>query len=240
MAPVKWSDRTKTDQHIFRGLFLLAIAAAFCSLVRAQPLPWFAVPILEGPAGQFTCVTTPDPQYGAKITCDPSKMAALPPAVRAFLVNHEYGHVVQIRLGRTLFVPNPEADADCYAARRMRSNPDELNAALAWMRGVLGTGGGDRLHGNGLQVAAFAEQCSGRADQDVGTESGPATKSRLIHWPQNLKIHVKRDTRPASRIFDQLINAYEMIIRKSALKFAWIASETAIHSAQQNSVARRL
>ena len=87
-------------------------------------------------------------------------MAGLPPAARSFLLNHERGHVAQIRLGRTLFVPNPEADADCYAAKIMRSDPNEFKAAIAWMRNVLGAGGGDMLRGTGFQVADFATQCA--------------------------------------------------------------------------------
>jgi len=143
-----------------RFLGCLSVAVSVCSPAHAQQLPWFDAPVVYGQAGNFTCVTAPNPQYGAVITCDPSKLAMLPPAARAFLINHEHGHVVQMRLGRTLFVPNPEADADCYAAKIMRSDPDELDAAIEWMRNVLGPGGGDMVHGTGFQVAALATQCA--------------------------------------------------------------------------------
>jgi hypothetical protein len=149
----------KTFSRFVGCLFVLMVVSVSWP-AHAQQLPWFDAPVVDGSAGNFTCVTTPNLQYGAVITCDPSKMAGLPPAARAFLLNHEHGHVVQIRFGRTLFVQNPEADADCYAAKIMRSNPNELNAAIAWLRNVLGPGGGDILHGTGFQVADFASQCA--------------------------------------------------------------------------------
>jgi hypothetical protein len=142
----------------FLGCFLMVVSVS--RPARAEQLPWFDAPVVDGPAGSFTCLTRPNPRFGAVITCDPSKMGRLPPAVRAFLINHEHGHVVQIRLGKTLFVPNPEADADCYAARIMRSNPSELNAAITWLNNVLGPRGGGMLHGTGFQVAAFVAQCA--------------------------------------------------------------------------------
>jgi hypothetical protein len=152
-------DHMKTFFRLVDCLFALMVLS-IGSPADAQQPPWFDAPVVNGSAGNFTCVTTPNPRYGAVITCDPSKMAGIPPAARAFLINHEHGHVAQMRLGRTLFVPNPEADADCYAAKIMRSNPDELNAAIAWLRNVLGPRGGDILHGTGFQVADFATQCA--------------------------------------------------------------------------------
>ncbi len=138
----------------------LLLVVAITGPARAQQLPWFDAPVVNGPTGQFTCVTRPDPQFGAVITCNQARLNQLPPAAQAFLINHEHGHVAQIRLGRNLFARNPEADADCYAAKIMRSNPAELEAAIAWLKNVLGARGGDLLHGNGLQVADFATQCA--------------------------------------------------------------------------------
>ena len=130
----------------------------------AQRLPWYSVPVVPGPAGNFTCVTRPTgvPVPVATITCDPGKMSQMPPDAQAFLMAHEHGHVHQIVHGLQ-FSSNPEADADCYAATFMATtNVQSLMGAVRWLEQVLGPYGGDSLHGNGFQVAQFARQCAAR------------------------------------------------------------------------------
>jgi hypothetical protein len=87
-------------------------------------------------------------------------MNNLPAGAKAFLLHHEQGHVAQIRMMKTFFVPNPEADADCYAAKFLRSNPALFAEAIRWLTNVLGPNGGSLLHGTGFQVAEFATQCA--------------------------------------------------------------------------------
>src|SRR5687767_2734648 len=139
------------------------VVAAVSATVSAQRLPWYNVPVFYGPAGNFTCVTRATGSLPvATITCDPGKMALMPPDAQAFLLAHEHGHVHQIIHG-VQFSQNPEADADCYAATVMAtSNPRQLTGAVRWLEQVLGPNGGDNLHGNGFQVAQFARQCAAR------------------------------------------------------------------------------
>jgi hypothetical protein len=136
------------------GVLLAATASA-----QGPDLRWIDVPVVSGPSGGYTCVTRPF-QGSAVITCDPYKMANLPPAAQTFLIAHEHGHVLQFVRG-TQFASNPEADADCYAAKRLAlTDPQTLAAAIQWLEHGLGAGGGDLMHGNGYQVAAFARQCA--------------------------------------------------------------------------------
>jgi hypothetical protein len=142
-------------------LTLTLLGASLSIAVGAQGLPWYQVPVQWGGAGAFTCVTQPNPVYGAVITCDPGRFNALPASVQAFLLAHEHGHVYQFKHGQQ-FAPNPEADADCYAAKHLAgTNPQALAQAIQWLGTVMANGGGgDGLHGTGAQVAQFASQCA--------------------------------------------------------------------------------
>jgi hypothetical protein len=143
------------------GVLLAASASA-----QGPDLTWIEVPVVSGPSGGYTCVTRPS-QGSAVITCDPYKLAMIPPAAQTFLMAHEHGHVLQFVRG-TQFAPNPEADADCYAAKRLAlTDPQTLAAAIQWLEHGLGTGGGDLIHGNGIQVAAFARQCAAQVGVPV-------------------------------------------------------------------------
>ena len=146
-------------------LFTVVTAVASATLpVRAQDrLPWYNVPVQQGPAGAYTCVTRPTGDMRlAVIVCDTYKMSMMPPEAQAFLMAHEHGHVFQFVNGLN-FAPNPEADADCYAAIYLaQNNPQVLEAAIAWFERVLGPRGGDVTHGNGLQIAQLARQCAAR------------------------------------------------------------------------------
>jgi hypothetical protein len=143
------------------GILFAASASA-----QGPDLRWIDVPVVSGPSGGYTCVTKPY-QGSAVITCDPYKIASLPPAAQAFLMAHEHGHVLQLASGLQ-FASNPEADADCYAATRLAlTDPATLAAAIQWLEHGLGAGGGDSMHGNGIQVAVFARQCAGRVGVHV-------------------------------------------------------------------------
>lgn len=143
---------------ILHTAFGLSLAASISA--QGPDLRWFDVPVIAGPSGAYTCVTRPAPPQIAVIACDPARFGSLPPAAQAFLLAHEHGHVLQFVRG-TQFAPNPEADADCYAAKRLAAtDPEALAAAIQWLEQVLGGGGGDMVHGTGAQVAAFARQCA--------------------------------------------------------------------------------
>jgi hypothetical protein len=139
---------------VFIGVVLAVSASA-----QGPDLRWIDVPVVPGASGAYTCVTTPAPA-SAVITCDPQKLAMLPPAAQTFLIAHEHGHVLQFARGLQ-FDTNPEADADCYAAKRLAlTDPQTLRAAIRWLEQTLGAGGGDLVHGSGVQVAALARQCA--------------------------------------------------------------------------------
>jgi len=152
-------------RNVFSTMVVGVLVAASAS-AQAPDLQWINVPVVSGLAGGYTCVTRPV-AGGAVITCDPQKMAMLPPPAQAFLLAHEHGHVLQFVKGRQ-FATNPEADADCYAATRLAlTEPQTLAAAIHWFEQVLRSGGGDLLHGTGYQVAAFARQCAAQVGVNV-------------------------------------------------------------------------
>jgi hypothetical protein len=140
---------------------LLAVAAAASTAAAAQQLPWYEVPVVSGFTGNYTCVTQNVPGQGPVITCNPYRLNQMSPGAQTFLLAHEHGHVFQFRHGLQ-FSGNPEADADCYAAKYLAMNdPGALQDAIYWLQNVLGPNGGDMTHGSGFQVAAWALQCAG-------------------------------------------------------------------------------
>jgi hypothetical protein len=142
------------------GCLVTALALVSAPLT-AQQLPWYSVPVEYGVTGQYACVTQNQPFRGPLITCNPSALAQMSPGAQTFLLAHEHGHVFQLMRGQQ-FAQNPEADADCYAAKYLAvTNPQALADALNWLQKVLGPRGGDMTHGNGIQIAAWARRCAG-------------------------------------------------------------------------------
>jgi hypothetical protein len=142
---------------LFAAFLVLAACAA------TGQVPWINVPVVNGNAGQYACVTRPTyDQSIAVITCNQQVVAMYPPPAQAFLYAHEHGHVYQIVYNpQMLMSPYVEYDADCYAATYMAINdPASLAAAIRWFQQVLGPYGGDAIHGNGFQMAARAFQCA--------------------------------------------------------------------------------
>jgi len=69
---------------------------------------------LGGARADFT------PQYGYTIALDLSFLNSLPPLAAMFVVLHECGHT-GLPMGVGMKSPHQESNADCYAARIMRS-----------------------------------------------------------------------------------------------------------------------
>ena len=100
-------------------LWLVCMAViGVCSSARAQNAVWIDVPIIQGPSGNYTCITRPTGDMRiAIISCDPVKFNMFPPFVQQFLIAHEHGHVYQIVYNpAVMYGPYAEYDADCFAA----------------------------------------------------------------------------------------------------------------------------
>ena len=154
---------------MMRSLFSKAVLVTLMApglLAQGPDLRWFNVPVTSGETA-YTCMTRPDALQLAVITCNDT-FDLLPATAQTFLLAHEHGHVLQIVRGGVQFAPNPEADADCYAAKTLAiADPGALAGAIWWLENVLGPRGGDAIHGTGTQVGALARQCAAQMGVSV-------------------------------------------------------------------------
>jgi hypothetical protein len=145
----------------------ILIATIFMIGKAHSQVPWINVPMVNGPAGPYACITRPTyDQRIAIITCDSNVVGRFPPFVQSFLNAHEHGHVYQIVYNPQILMTGfAEYDADCYAATYMVFNdPQSLAWSIQWFRQVLGPYGGDAVHGNGFQMAQRATECAHNAN----------------------------------------------------------------------------
>jgi hypothetical protein len=152
---------------------LVVVGLLFLSCTASSQVPWIDVPMVNGSAGQYACITRPTyDQSIAVITCNPQVVAMYPPFAQKFLFTHEHGHVYQIVYNpQILMSPYVEYDADCYAATYMVFNdPQALAWSIQWFRQVLGPYGGDAIHGNGFQMAQRADQCARAANPNFNAQ----------------------------------------------------------------------
>ena len=158
------------------GLIVVCALCLVCA--AAAQVPWINVPMVNGSAGQYACITRPTyNQTIAVITCNPQAVGMYPPFAQTFLFAHEHGHVYQIVYNpQMLMSPYAEYDADCYAATWLVSHdPQSLASSIQWFQQVLGPNGGDAIHGNGFQMAQRAEQCAQAADPSFSAELKTST-----------------------------------------------------------------
>jgi hypothetical protein len=148
---------------MYKTLLFGTVVILVFSCAAVSQVPWIAVPVVNGSAGQYACITRPTyNQTIAIITCNPQIVGMYPPFAQSFLLAHEHGHVYQIVYNpQMLMSPYVEYDADCYAATYMVLNDTRsLALSIQWFRQVLGPYGGDAIHGNGFQMAQRAEECA--------------------------------------------------------------------------------
>jgi hypothetical protein len=172
------------------GLSLLVNSKAQGQLPwpRSNWQPAIPVPEILGGAGQFSCVTQPNPATLAVITCTPVTFSQFPPAVLLFLRVHEHGHVNQMRFRpQVLYSGHAEADADCFSAYNLaQTDPQVLASAIVWFWNVAGPGlKVDAAHGNGFEIANMAMQCGDSAIPGFSANVRP--QLRGINYQENLQ-----------------------------------------------------
>jgi len=153
---------------MFKKTFFVAfLAISFFGVtafqtIHAQQVNWrppYQVPESYDYSIPYAGFTSFDPYGRPFIRFNPRIASQYPWFMNVFLRAHEYGHI----FSRGPY-PNPEANADCWAAQQLgQSDPQLLDMVIRYLETEMGPRGGeDGLHGNGYQVAKVCRQCSGR------------------------------------------------------------------------------
>ena len=145
-------------------LFLGVLLCLSCSSAIIEPF-WE----IQDPSLPFIAMVRADPQSGSVVIYNPNYCEQIGDAC-GFFRAHEYAHV---RLNHPLVAPvsypaSMEKQADCFAAKF--GKPNEIYAAVQFLRKVDTTALEWRIYGDPAQRAETIRRCAIEAGRWIGNE----------------------------------------------------------------------